>query len=217
MSFTGSVLSSKWDLVNVSDHFLLPPNKHTPHVACLEVVWYYRRVWEVFTHMIITLHLSTGAYCSSRKPDKTIPNRHSCPLRGFSRRSIQPFNLALSSLPLLFSSLYSPFPGPPQASYPSSPPTLLMGSHSLPNVNKCNIYHFSKHFRQQFWTTEGLTEKEDETPLSHWGYHHDVFQFVFCRRKVNVSQFFSFIFSSKEVSKLNLFKAARCFIHKFLE
>ena len=106
MSFTGSVLSSKWDLVNVSDHFLLPPNKHTPHVACLEVVWYYRRVWEVFTHIIITLHLSTGAYCSSRKPDKTIPNRHSCPLRGFPRRSIQPFNLALSSLPLLFSSLY---------------------------------------------------------------------------------------------------------------
>ena len=92
-----------------------------------------------------------------------------------------------------------------------------MGSHSLPNVNKCNIYHFSKYFRQQFWTTEGLTEKEDETPLSHWGYHHDVLQFVFCRRKVNVSQFVSFIFSSKEVSKLNLFEAARCFIHKFLE
>ena len=56
MSFTGLVLSSKWDLVNVSDHFLLPPNKHTPHVACLEVVWYYRRVWEVFTHMIITFN-----------------------------------------------------------------------------------------------------------------------------------------------------------------
>ena len=149
--------------------------------------------------MIITLHLSTGAYCSSRKPDKTIPNRHSCLLRGFSRRSIQPFNLALSSLPLLFSSLYSPFPGPPQASYPSSPPTLLMGSHSLPNVNKCNIYHFSKHFRQQFWTTEGLTEKEDETPLSHWGYHHDVFQFVFCRRKVNVYRFFLSFFHQKRL------------------
>ena len=104
MSFTGSVLSSKWDLVNVSDHFLLPPNKHTPHVACLEVVWYHRRVWEVFTHMIITLHLSTGAYCSSRKPDITIANRSSCPLRSFSYCPIQPSILLPSSplfLPLL--------------------------------------------------------------------------------------------------------------------
>ena len=111
-----------------------------------------------------------------------------------------------------------PFPGlpkhstlPPLPHYPWRAP---IPSHMSTNAN---IYHFSKHFRQQLWTTEGLTEKEDETPLSHWGYHHDVFQFVFCRRKVNVSQFVSFIFSSKEVSKLNLFEAARCFIHKFLE
>ena len=90
-------------------------------------------------HMIIILHLSTGAYCSSRKPNITIANRPSSPLRSFSRRSIHPFNLALSSLPLLFSSLCSSFPGPPQASYPSSPPTLFMGSHSIPFANngKC--------------------------------------------------------------------------------
>ena len=63
--------------------------------------------------MIITLHLSTGAYSSWRKLDITIANRSSCPLRSFSRRSIHPFNLALSFLPLLFSSLYSPFSGLP--------------------------------------------------------------------------------------------------------
>ena len=142
MSFTGSVLSSKWDLVNVSDHFLLPPNKHTPHVACLEVVWCYTQAWEVFTHMIIALHLSTGAYCSSRKPNLTISNRPWYPLRIFFRRSIHSFNLALSSLPLLFS-FHLPFPGPPQVSYPSSPSTLpMMGSHSLPNVNKCKCLSF---------------------------------------------------------------------------
>ena len=72
------------------------------------------RGYEKFSsHVIITLHLSTGAYSSSRKPDITIANRSSCPLRSFSRRSIHPFNLALSSLPLLFSSLYSPFSGLP--------------------------------------------------------------------------------------------------------
>ena len=48
----------------------------------------------------MTLHLSTGAYCSSRKHDITIANRPSCKLSSFSRRSIHPFNLALPSLPL---------------------------------------------------------------------------------------------------------------------
>ena len=129
-------------------------------------------------------------------------------------------HLTLHSPPFLssFPPFTRPFPGlpkhstlPPLPHYPWRAP---IPSHMSTNAN---IYHFSKHFRQQLWTTEGLTEKEDETPLSHWGYHHDVFQFVFCRRKVNVSQFVSFIFSSKEVSKLNLFEAARCFIHKFLE
>ena len=168
--------------------------------------------------MIITLHLSTGTYCSSRKPNITIANRPSSSLHSFSRRSTHPFNLALSSLPLLFSSLTRPFPGLPK--HPTLPPLPHYPWRApIPSQmsTNANIYHFSKHFRQQLWTTEGLTEKEDETPLSHWGYHHDVFQFVFCRRKVNVSQFVSFIFSSKEVSKLNLFEAARCFIHKFLE
>ena len=134
--------------------------------------------------------------------------------------SILPCTLLPSSPPFLssFPPFTRPFPGlpkhstlPPLPHYPWRAP---IPSHMSTNAN---IYHFSKHFRQQLWTTEGLTEKEDETPLSHWGYHHDVFQFVFCRRKVNVSQFVSFIFSSKEVSKLNLFEAARCFIHKFLE
>ena len=84
-----------------------------------------------------------------------------------------------------------------------------------------NVYHFSKHFRQQLWTTKGLTEKEDETPLSHWGYHHDVFQFDFCRRKVHVSQFVSFIFHQKRLvnwifSKL-LDVLYTCFWSKTLE
>ena len=89
--------------------------------------------------MIVILRLNTGAYCSSTKLDITIANRLSPPLRSFSHCSIHPFNLALSSLPLLFSSLCSSFPGPPQASYPSSPPTLLMGFHSIPFANngKC--------------------------------------------------------------------------------
>ena len=116
--------------------------------------------------MISTLHLSTGAYCSSRRPDITIANRSSCQLRSFSPRSIHPFNLALSSLHLL----------------PHYPWWAPIPSQMSTNTN---IHRFNKHFRQQLWTTEGLTEKEDETPLSHWGYHHDVFQFVFCRRKVN--------------------------------
>ena len=54
--------------------------------------------------MIITLHLSTSAYCSSRKPDITIANRSSCPLRSFSYCPIQPSILLPSSplfLPLL--------------------------------------------------------------------------------------------------------------------
>ena len=85
--------------------------------------------------MIIILHLSTGAYCSSRKPDKTIPNRHSCPLRGFSRHFIHPFNLALSSLPLLLSSLYSPFPEPPPSILPFLPSHIT--HNGLPFPPKC--------------------------------------------------------------------------------
>ena len=89
--------------------------------------------------MIVILRLNTGAYCSSTRLDITIANRLSPTLHSFSHCSIHPFNVALSSLLLLFSSLCSSFPGPPQASYPSSPPTLLMGSHSIPFANngKC--------------------------------------------------------------------------------
>ena len=82
--------------------------------------------------MVITLQLNTGAYCSSRKLDITISKRPPFPLRSFFRRSFHPFNLALSSLPLLFSSLSLLFLRPPQASYPSSPATLPIDSHSLP-------------------------------------------------------------------------------------
>ena len=89
--------------------------------------------------MIVILRLITGAYCSSTRLYITTANRLSPTLPIFSHCSIHPFNLALSSLPLLFSSLCSSFPGPPQASHPSSPPTLLMGSHSIPFANngKC--------------------------------------------------------------------------------
>ena len=79
--------------------------------------------------MIVILRLNTGAYCSSTKLDITIANRLSPPLHSFPHCSIHPFNLALSSLPLLFSSLCSSFPGPPHASYPSSPSHT---THGLP-------------------------------------------------------------------------------------
>ena len=111
-----------------------------------------------------------------------------------------------------------PFPGlpkhstlPPLPHYPWRAP---IPSHMSTNAN---IYHFSKHFRQQLWTTEGLTEKEDETPLSHWGYHHDVFQFVFCRTNVFYRTNVSFEVKQKKpqtfltlAGKLNLKKDSHC-------
>ena len=55
--------------------------------------------------------------------------------------SIQPCTLLPSSPPFL--PLLALSRAPPQASYPSSPPTLpTMGSHSLPNVNKCKYLSF---------------------------------------------------------------------------
>ena len=219
MSFTGSVLSSKWDLVNVSDHFLLPPNKHTPHVACLKAVWYYRRVWEVFTHMIITLHLSTGAYCSSRKPDKTIPNRHSCPLRGFSRRFIHPFNLALSSLPLLLSSLYSPFPEPPPSILPFLPSHIT--HNGLPFPPKCQQMQIFiilvNTFDNSFEQLKGLPKRRMKPHLATEGTILTCFSFFSAEEKLMCLNLFLSLFLLKEVSKLNRFEAARCFIHKFLE
>ena len=164
--------------------------------------------------MIITLHLSTGAYSSSRKPDITIANRSSCPLRSFSRRYIHPFNLALSSLPLLF----PPFTHPFRAS-PSILP--LLPSHDrLPFPPKCQQMQMFiilvNTFDNSCEQMQGLQKRRKwKTPLSHWGYHHDVFKFFSAEEKF--SHFISFIFSSKEVSKLSLFEASRCFIHKFLK
>ena len=120
------------------EHFLLPLNQRAPYVACL-AVWYYTQIWEFVALHDCYITIKHWRILQFNRLDITIANRLSLTLHSFSHYSIHPFNLALSSLPLLFYSLCSSFPGPPQASYPSSSTTLLMGSHSIPFANngKC--------------------------------------------------------------------------------
>ena len=169
--------------------------------------------------MIIILHLSTGAYCSSRKPDKTIPNRHSCPLRGFSRRFIHPFNLALSSLPLLLSSLYSPFPEPPPSILPFLPSHIT--HNGLPFPPKCQQMQIFiilvNTFDNSFEQLKGLPKRRMKPHLATEGTILTCFSFFSAEEKLMCLNLFLSLFLLKEVSKLNRFEAARCFIHKFLE
>ena len=66
---------------------------------------------------------------------------------------------------------------------------------------------------------KGLQKRRMKLHLATEGTIMMCFSLFSAEEKLTVikSQFVSSIFSSKEVSKLNLFEAARCFIHKFLE
>ena len=66
---------------------------------------------------------------------------------------------------------------------------------------------------------KGLQKRRMKLHLATEGTIMMCFSLFSAEEKLTVikSQSVSFIFSSKEVSKLNLFEAARCFIHKFLE
>ena len=66
----------------------------------------------------------------------------------------------------------------------------------------------SNRFKQQLCKAALLTENEDETPLSHIRYHHDVFQFVCCGSKVR--EFYIF-FSGFKTQRLFLFESLKSF------
>ena len=159
--------------------------------------------------MIVILQLNTGAYCSSTKLDITIAKRLSLPLRSFSHCSIHPFNLALSFLPLLWASL---------SILPFLPSHTTHGLPFHPICQQLQMFIIKANtFDNSCEQLKCLQKRRMKLHLATEGTIMTWFNFFFCRRKGRVFNFVSFNFSLKEVNKLNLFKAARCFIHKLLE
>ena len=158
--------------------------------------------------MIVILQLNTGAYCSSTKLDITIAKRLLLPLRSFSHCSIHPFNLALSFLPLLWASL---------SILPFLPSHTTHGLPFHPICQQLQMFIIKANtFDNSCEQLKCLPKRRMKLHLATEGTIMTCFS-LFSAEEKEECLIFSFNFSAKEVNKLNLFRAARCFIHKLLE
>ena len=131
--------------------------------------------------------------------------------------SIQPCTLLPSSPPFL--PLLALSRAPPPSILPFLPSHIT--HNGLPFPPKCQQMQIFiilvNTFDNSFEQLKGLPKRRMKPHLATEGTILTCFSFFSAEEKLMCLNLFLSLFLLKEVSKLNRFEAARCFIHKFLE